>query len=64
MITSPLFSFFQGMVARLPDKGEKLEKQIAELKSELYKIRKAERTENQVIDLDSLSGDLQRVLNV
>jgi len=57
MITSPLFSFFQGMVARLPDKGEKL-------KSELYKIRKAERTENQVIDLDSLSGDLQRVLNV
>ncbi|XP_062149491.1 protein CHROMATIN REMODELING 24 isoform X2 [Alnus glutinosa] len=54
----------KGMVARLPDKGEKLVKQIAELKSELYKIRKAERAENQVIDLDSLSGDLQRVLNV
>lgn len=52
------------MVARLPDKGEKLRKQIAELNSELFKIREAERTENKVIDLDDLSGEFQAVLNV
>ena len=52
------------MVSRLPDKGEKLQKQIAQLNSELYEIRKAERTESTVIDLDDLTGELQRVLNV
>lgn len=52
------------MVARLPDRGEKIEKQITELKSELDEIRKAKRTEKQVIDLDDLTEDLQRVLNV
>ena len=52
------------MVARLPDKGEKIEKQIAELKSELDEIRKVKSTEKQVIDLDDLTGDLQRILNV
>lgn len=52
------------MVARLPDKGEKLQKQIADLNSELFKIRAAEETQNEVIDLDDLSGELQRVLNV
>ncbi|KAG6717084.1 hypothetical protein I3842_04G080000 [Carya illinoinensis] len=54
----------KAMVARLPDKGEKLRKQIAELNSELYKISEAERTENKVIDLDDLSGEFQAVLNV
>ncbi|GMY12529.1 protein CHROMATIN REMODELING 24 isoform X1 [Fagus crenata] len=54
----------KAMVSRLPDKGEKLQKQIAQLNSELYEIRKAERTENTVIDLDDLTGELQRVLNV
>ncbi|KAK7831062.1 protein chromatin remodeling 24, partial [Quercus suber] len=53
----------KAMVSRLPDKGEKLQKQIAQLNSELYKMRKEERTENQVIDLDDLSGEIQRVLN-
>jgi len=52
------------MVSRLPDKGEKLQKQIVQLNSELNKMRKEERTENQVIDLDDLSGEIQRVLNV
>ncbi|XP_050259365.1 uncharacterized protein LOC126704402 isoform X4 [Quercus robur] len=52
------------MVSRLPDKGEKLQKQIVQLNSELNKMRNEERTENQVIDLDDLSGEIQRVLNV
>ncbi|KAF3969894.1 hypothetical protein CMV_006353 [Castanea mollissima] len=54
----------KAMVSRLPDKGEKLQKQIAQLNSELYKMRKEERTDNEVIDLDDLSGEIQRVLNV
>nr|XP_023897089.1 protein CHROMATIN REMODELING 24 [Quercus suber] len=41
----------KGMVSRLPDKGEKLQKQIAQPNSGLFKIRKTERTENTVIDL-------------
>ena len=40
------------MVSRLPDKGEKLKKQIAQPNFGLFKIRKTERTENTVIDLD------------
>ncbi|XP_050259364.1 uncharacterized protein LOC126704402 isoform X3 [Quercus robur] len=42
----------KGMVSRLPDKGEKLQKQIAQPNFGLFKIRKTERTENTVIDLD------------
>ncbi|XP_021677310.2 protein CHROMATIN REMODELING 24 isoform X2 [Hevea brasiliensis] len=51
-------------VSRLPDQGAKLEKQISELKLELNKMRMEKTTRKEVIDLDDLTGDLQRVLNV
>ncbi|KAH9717308.1 protein CHROMATIN REMODELING 24 [Citrus sinensis] len=49
-------------VERLPDKGAKLQKQIAELNSELNKIKMEKRTEPGVIDLDDVTGKLQRGL--
>lgn len=52
--------FQQAMVSRLPDRGEKIIKQIAELKVELRAMTK----ENQSIDVDDISGKLERVLNV
>ncbi|XP_030511508.1 protein CHROMATIN REMODELING 24 isoform X2 [Rhodamnia argentea] len=51
-------------ISRLPDKGARIEKQLAELNLELEKTRKAERTEKEVIDLDDISGDFQKFLNV
>ncbi|KDO51632.1 hypothetical protein CISIN_1g0015262mg, partial [Citrus sinensis] len=49
-------------VERLPDKGTKLQKQIAELNSELNKIKMEKRPEPGVIDLDDVTGKLQRGL--
>ncbi|KAF5751779.1 DNA excision repair protein ERCC-6-like isoform X1 [Tripterygium wilfordii] len=51
-------------VSRLPDQGAKLQKQIAELNLELQKITIPEATDIKVINLDDLSGQLERVLNV
>ncbi|KAG8640786.1 protein CHROMATIN REMODELING 24 isoform X1 [Manihot esculenta] len=51
-------------VSRLPDQGAKLQKQISELNLELNQLRMEKTTQNEVIDLDDLTGDLQRVLNV
>ncbi|XP_056168779.1 protein CHROMATIN REMODELING 24 isoform X1 [Syzygium oleosum] len=51
-------------ISRLPDKGAKIERQLAELNLDLEKIRKAERTEKEVINLDDISGDFQKFLNV
>ncbi|KAJ0040417.1 hypothetical protein Pint_27404 [Pistacia integerrima] len=48
----------------LPDKGAKLQKQIAELNLELKKMRMEERSEPGVIDLDDLTGNFTRALNV
>ncbi|XP_021891401.1 protein CHROMATIN REMODELING 24-like [Carica papaya] len=45
-------------VSRLPDKGAKLQKQMAELNLELKRIR------TPVINLEDLSKDLQTVLNI
>lgn len=53
---------FQVTVERLPDKGTKLQKQIAELNSELNKIKMEKRPEPGVIDLDDVTGKLQRGL--
>ncbi|XP_059653836.1 protein CHROMATIN REMODELING 24 [Cornus florida] len=50
-------------MAKLPDKGEKIRRQIVELNLELEKIRTANRTDN-VIHLDDLAGDLQSKLKV
>lgn len=54
----------QGTVERLPDKGEKLQKQIAELNLKLKKLRTDERSETEVIDVDDIMGNFKRVLNV
>ncbi|XP_028770191.1 protein CHROMATIN REMODELING 24 isoform X2 [Neltuma alba] len=49
------------MISRLPDKGEKLQQRLAELNSELSKLKIEERN---VIDLDDISEEFQRVVNV
>ncbi|XP_027342704.1 protein CHROMATIN REMODELING 24 [Abrus precatorius] len=49
------------MISKLPDKGEKLQKQIAELNLELAKLKSEEKD---VVDLDDFTSDFQRVLNV
>ncbi|XP_044510822.1 protein CHROMATIN REMODELING 24 isoform X4 [Mangifera indica] len=54
----------KGTVERLPDKGEKLQKQIAELNLKLKKLRTDERSETEVIDVDDIMGNFKRVLNV
>ncbi|CAN0877890.1 Protein CHROMATIN REMODELING 24 [Linum grandiflorum] len=50
----------KSMVYGLPDKGEKLRKQIGELNMELEKIR----AEKEVIDLDDLTEELHKSFNV
>ncbi|KAK3036188.1 hypothetical protein RJ639_030258 [Escallonia herrerae] len=54
----------KAMVSHLPDKGERIQQQIAELNRELSKIQMIQKSENEVIDLDDVAGELQRVLNV
>ncbi|XP_015573004.2 protein CHROMATIN REMODELING 24 [Ricinus communis] len=51
-------------VSRLPDRGAKLQKQISDLNLELDKINMEKSTKEEVIDLDDLTGELQRALNV
>ncbi|KAI7746430.1 hypothetical protein M8C21_015338 [Ambrosia artemisiifolia] len=51
----------KGMVAKLGDNGAKLQKQIAELNSELHKLRLSKPVEVETIDLDD---DFNRVLHV
>ncbi|XP_065875193.1 protein CHROMATIN REMODELING 24 isoform X2 [Euphorbia lathyris] len=51
-------------VSRLPDKGAKLQRQVLELNLEVEKMKMEKTREKQVIDLDDLTGELQRVLNV
>ncbi|KAI3693177.1 hypothetical protein L6452_33008 [Arctium lappa] len=54
----------KGMVDRLPDKGEKIKKQMAELNAELQKLRMPKGGETETIDLDDVVDDFNRVLNV
>lgn len=56
--------FLQGTVERLPDKGAKLQKQIADLNLELNKIRMEKQSKQEVINLDDITGEFERVLNV
>ena len=51
------------MVSRLPDKGVKIQKQIEQLNAELYRTKMAKGNE-QEIDLDSITDEIQRVLHV
>lgn len=54
--------FFQGIISKLPDKGQKIERQIVDLNLELDKIKMAkESNKKEVIDLDDLSDGFQRV---
>ncbi|XP_039138564.1 protein CHROMATIN REMODELING 24 [Dioscorea cayenensis subsp. rotundata] len=61
----------KALVLKLPDRGDKIRKQMSELNLQLIKIRDSppvhdtEKTQTvEVIDLDSLSEDLQRVVSV
>ncbi|PON78685.1 Protein CHROMATIN REMODELING [Trema orientale] len=54
----------KAMVSRLPDKGEKIQMHIVELNAELERIKMAKENEKKVIDLDDLTGEFQKVLNV
>lgn len=56
-----LFKPTQVMISRLPDKGEKLQKRMEELNLELAKLRMEQRN---VIDLDDITSEFERVLNV
>ncbi|KAE8694443.1 Protein CHROMATIN REMODELING 24 [Hibiscus syriacus] len=52
-------------VSRLPDKGAKIEKQIAELNAELHKMKTAKEAQTETADgVDDITGKLQNVLNV
>ncbi|GMI99315.1 chromatin remodeling 24 [Hibiscus trionum] len=52
-------------VSRLPDKGAKIEKQIAELNAELHKMKTAKETQTETAGgVDDITGKLQHVLNV
>ncbi|KAI3951599.1 hypothetical protein MKX01_018715 [Papaver californicum] len=52
----------KSIISKLPDKGQKIEQQIVNLNLELDKIKMAkESNKKEVIDLDDLSDDFQRV---
>lgn len=52
------------LISRLRDNGENLRKQLAEMKTELDQLRKSRKSDEDVICLDDISEDFQRVVNV
>lgn len=50
------------MVSRLPDNGQKIQMQIAELSAELHRIKMKKENKTEVIELDSLTGEFNKVL--
>ncbi|MCD7450162.1 hypothetical protein HAX54_003943 [Datura stramonium] len=52
------------MISKLPDKGQKIQKQIAELHKELEIIGMEKENKDVIIDLDDISGQFHRVVNV
>lgn len=54
----------QATVSKLPDKGERILKQIAALQLELENIIMAKRTDKEVVDVDEITEGFHRVLNV
>ncbi|XP_024028985.1 protein CHROMATIN REMODELING 24 [Morus notabilis] len=54
----------KAMVSRLPDNGQKIQIQIAELSAELHRIKMKKENKKEVIDLDSLTSEFNKVLNV
>ncbi|KAF5208145.1 Chromatin remodeling [Thalictrum thalictroides] len=51
----------KALISKLPDKGERIMRQIADLNSELDMINVAKHGETEIIDLDDISQKLQRV---
>ncbi|KAF7840134.1 protein CHROMATIN REMODELING 24 [Senna tora] len=51
----------KAMISRLPDGGRKLQQRLAELNSDLAKLKMEQRA---VVDLDDITEEFQRVLNV
>ncbi|XP_042374277.1 SNF2 domain-containing protein ENL1-like [Zingiber officinale] len=54
----------KALVARLPDSGEKIQKQISQLQSQLHDLSSSvssEREEPEVVSIDDLTDDLKRV---
>lgn len=51
-----LYFSLQVMISNLPDKGDKIRKQIAELHSELENISSEAKSKNGIINLDEISG--------
>lgn len=51
----------KAVVSQLPDKGEKIRKQIHELNLGLHKLGSSKTKENEVIDLDDISGRLEQL---
>ena len=51
-------------MGRLADKGEKIRKQITELNSELRRLQTSKTGQVEIIDLDDVADDFNRVLNV
>ncbi|XP_058089830.1 SNF2 domain-containing protein ENL1 isoform X2 [Magnolia sinica] len=51
----------KALVSKLPDKGEKIQRQIVELNLELDKISKSQSRAEEVIDLDDISGRFERL---
>lgn len=52
------------LISRLRDNGENLHKQLAEMKAELDEMHKSRKSDENVICLDDISDDFQRVVNV
>ncbi|KAK9162446.1 hypothetical protein Syun_003348 [Stephania yunnanensis] len=52
------------VVSNLPDKGERMQRQIVQLNGELDRIRAAKRGNKEIINLDDISGKLQNMLSL
>ncbi|XP_060217469.1 protein CHROMATIN REMODELING 24 isoform X1 [Lycium barbarum] len=52
------------MISKLPDKGLRIQRQIAELHKELEILRTEKENKEEIIDLDDISGQFHRAVNV
>lgn len=64
MVSLHLFNFFQEMISKLPDKGQRIQRQIAELHKELEIIGMEKGNKDEIIDLDDISEQFHRAVNV
>lgn len=54
-------TWFQDVVSQLPDKGERIQRQIDELNLQLQKIYNSHRKDAEIINLDDISGRLEKL---